>query len=253
MKNLFEIDYLQKMGILLREAFQFKKYKAMPIVIAILSGIVMIPLVLLSFFLVALFSLVAFVFSVVLLPVKAIHGIVQNEGKNTMHAPQFIIYFISWTIIFVLYMVLALLVPVIFVLYAALSVTTYIWSFCGFRFHLFPTEENISVDVNGTYMILPLIYACIGWILFIIPPTIRGAFLFADLYKHYREAEFLHYLLLYILPKSICFQNLFSTLFALIGFSKLPKKRDFEKYEKEEREEYVEEIPVFDAPQDPSN
>ena len=245
MKNLFEINYLQKMGILLREAFQFKKYKAMPVGFAILSGILMIPLVLSSFFIIAFFSVVAFLFSVVLLPVKAFHSVVRNEGEHAMHATQFIIYFISWPVISLLYIVLSLLVPILFVLYAALSLTTYIWSFCGFRFHLFPMEENISINVNGNYTILPVIYACIGWILFVFVPMFHGIVVFSELYAHYREKEFVYYFLICIFPQYICCQNLFSTLFASIGFSRLPKKK--------EQKEYVEEISVFDAPQDPSN
>ncbi|MBE6546433.1 MAG: hypothetical protein E7668_03190 [Ruminococcaceae bacterium] len=242
MRNLFEIDYLQKMSVLLQEAFQFKKYKAMPVGFAILLGILMIPWVLSSFLFVALFSVATFLFSVVLLPVKALHSVVHNESQNALHATQFILYFISWPLIFLLYVVLALLVPILFVLYAALSLTTYIWSFCGFRFHLFPTKEDISVEVNGTYIILPLIYGCIGWILFIFVPIIHGLIIFAELYEHYREADFPYYFFNYVLPPYVSLRNTFSMLFSLIGFSKSPKPKDYVVY--------MEEIPAIEATQD---
>jgi hypothetical protein len=78
--NFFDVDWLQKGADLMKEAFTFKKYKAMSPVLAVLSGIVMIPVVLLSFLLAAVYFLLSFFFSIEITPIKFLHGLITKEG-----------------------------------------------------------------------------------------------------------------------------------------------------------------------------
>ena len=173
--NLFEINYLDKMSKLLKEAFKFKKYKAMPAAVAVFTGILMIPVVLASFVVTAIMTLLSFVFEVFTAPVKFLHVAVNYEGKEVKHATQFILYFISWPFIFLYYIVASLLLLLIVPVYALLSILLYAWSFGGFKFHIFmPNTDDISINVERTkfYFVIPMVYMIVGYIVAVIAPTI---------------------------------------------------------------------------------
>ena len=172
--NLVQINYLDKLSQLLREAFKFKKYKAMHPALAVFAGILMIPFVLASFSVAAAFAVLAFSFSVCTSPVKYLHTLVNQEGKEVKHATQAIVYLISWPFVFFLYAVMAVLLLMIIPTYALLSILLYVWSFGGFKFHLFMTEtDNISIDVSKKYLAVPLIFVIVGYLMVAIIPFIH--------------------------------------------------------------------------------
>ena len=224
MTNLFEINFFDKMVTLLKEAFKFKKYKAMPAALAVFAGLLMLPLVVLSFLVTAVLSVVIFLFNVLMAPVKYLHSVVKNEGKEVMHATQFIIYFISWPFTFSMYALLYFLLFLIYPLYALLSIMTYTWSLCGFRFHLFPTEENIGIEVQGRYKVIPWVFVFVGWVSTIVLtiPAVGGIIKYVELFIDFKEAEFPAYGLP-LIGVAIAVVLLFAPLFSLIGFYRHPR------------------------------
>ncbi len=222
--NLFEVNFLDKMSALLKEAFKFKKYKAMDPALAVFTGIFMLPIVIASFLVTAMLAMVCFAYSVLSTPVKFLHEIVSSEGKRVMHATQFIIYFFSWPIVLVVYAVMSFLMLLIFPLYALLSFLTYVWSLGGFKFHLFPTQtDDIEIEVHGSYKVLPIAYIVASAVVLVLVPLIHGVIYFMDLYYVYAESLFFKGFFGGIYSMYISASVVFSVLYSLIGFARFPK------------------------------
>ncbi|MBE6536265.1 MAG: hypothetical protein E7677_06590 [Ruminococcaceae bacterium] len=224
--NLFEIDFLQKMTTLLKEAFKFKKYKAMSTSLAVFTGILMIPVVIASFMATAIFGGLAFLFAVVSSPVKYLHEIVRGEGKEVKHATQAIIYLISWPAVFALYGFMSFLLVLLLPAYAMLSFLLFVWSLGGFKFHLLLNKvDDISIEVNGKYQYLPVVYVIIGGLILVLIPFIHGVIHYADLYKDYLERYFFYSFFIGIYPTYLSLHMSFSVLYSLIGFARHPKAK----------------------------
>ena len=224
--SLFEIDFLKKMTALLREAFRFKKYKAMSPVLAVFTGILMIPMVLASFAAAAFFAILGFLFNVFSAPVKYLHDIVRGEGQIVKHATQAIVYLISWPAVFFFYLIMSGLLLLILPAYACLSFYLYVWSLGGFKFHLFPNQaDDIAIEVEGQYNLLPVVFIIIGGIVTVFIPFIHGIIHFADLYEVYLERYFLQSFFGVggIYGTYISIHNAFAVLYTLIGFARHPK------------------------------
>ncbi len=225
--NLFEINYLDKMSALLKEAFKFKKYKAMPAGLAVFVGILMLPLVIVSFIVTAILSLLGFAFAVCTSPVKFLHVVVNNEGKEVKHATQFIIYFISWPLVFFCYAMMSVLLLFIVPTYAILSILLYIWSFGGFRFHILMTDtEDISITVENRYAAIPAVYVAIGSMIHYIIPFCHWLFTYISYAWDSWEVANLYsiFFLTAVYPVYIGIHCLFSTVYSLIC-SPYPKSK----------------------------
>lgn len=224
--SLFEMDFLKKMEALLKEAFKFKKYKAMSPVLAVFTGILMLPLVIASFAATAVFALLGFAFVVLSAPVRYLHDILHNEGQRIKHASQAVVYLLSWSIVFFFYILMSILMLLILPIYAILSILLYVWSLGGFKFHLFPNEsDDISIEVKGTYRILPSVFILVGGVLLLLIPAIQGTIHFADLYANYQESQFLSDLGRYYLDYYLPAHTVFALLYSLIGFAQHPKSK----------------------------
>ena len=222
--NLFKIDFLAKMSTLLKEAFKFKKYKAMHPALAVFVGLLMIPVVAASFVAVAVLASLGFVLAVISSPIKYLHSIVNEEGKQVKHATQAFIYIISWPLVFMLYAVVSLLLVLIMPAYALTAFLTYVWTLGGFKFHLFVSEDDdISIEVKGRYLALPIVYVCIGAVAILVIPFIHGLVHYMDLYKYYLEGTFVQSFFGGIYPIYQLIFNVFSLLYTLIGFVRFPK------------------------------
>lgn len=229
--TLFEIDFLQKLGVLLKEAFKFKKYKTMHPALAVFTGIFMIPLVLISFVLVAVVAVLEFFFSVLTSPVKYLHAVVHDEGKVVMHATQFIIYFISWPLVFMLYALMSFLIVLIVPIYALLSITVYIWTLGGFKFHLYMNKyEDISIETSGRCCWLSIVFIIVSSFISIIVPSIHGVIHFVDLYANYIENTFIESFVGSVYPMYLGIQILFASVYSLIGFSRYHRSDDSVKF-----------------------
>lgn len=224
--NLFQTNFLTKMSNLLREAFKFKKYKAMHPALAVLTGIAMLPMVIVSFALVAVLSVLGFLFTLLSTPAKYLHQITRTEGKVVMHATQAVVYLISWPVVFALYAVMIPLLLSIFVTYALFSIVTYAWTLCGFKFHLFPNEaDDISITVTKRYFILPLVLI-IGCFIIKMVAIFTGVGLFTHLWELRLEQYFPMAYFRMGGPYSVCtgIQLAFSFLYSIIGFHNRAKK-----------------------------
>lgn len=166
---LFQIDYLKKTGALMKEAFTFKKYKAMHPALATFVGIFMSPFLIIGLLLTAILAVFAFVCNLLLTPLKHIHSLFQNEAKGVKHATQFIIYAISWPVFFLLYFAISLLFMLVYLLYAFISIFMYIFTLGGFKYHISPNadSDDIAINVKGRYLALPIVTICISAVLFV--------------------------------------------------------------------------------------
>lgn len=238
--NYFEIDYLKRLTLLLKEAFKFKKYKAMSPFLAVLCGILMLPFVAISFSLVAFFAVLAFFFTIIIAPIKFLHLIVNTEGKEIKHATQAIVYLISWPLVFLLYALMSFLLFLLLPTYALLSFFTYVWSFGGFKFHLFITKnEDISIDVKGRYNALPVVFILVAVIVLILLPLIAcsihmidaysdpiAANLYDEAFAKYMSAAYKQFTASYPISYIAPFMG-FALLYTLIGMARFPKEREF--------------------------
>ena len=217
--SLYEIDFLAKLVMLLKEAFKFKKYKAMHPVLAVFTGIFMIPLVLASFFATALYAVFAFAFSILSAPVKAMHGTLHIEGQSVKHGTQVVIYFITWPFISFMYALLSILLLMILPIYAFLSVVTYAWSLGGFKFHIFmDRDDDISVEVRGKYgIVIPIVFIGVSAIILTVIPWIHW-----ELHENFVSGGYgIIYPVLY--DGYIAAQGVVAFLFSVIGLAPWPK------------------------------
>ena len=225
--NFFEIDFLGKMAALLKEAFKFKKYKAMHPVLAVFTGILMLPIVIASFAVTAVLAGLGFLFSFIAYPVRYLHEIVHDEGQTIKHATQAVIYFISWPFIFLLYAIISFILVLLVPTYALFAFLLYVWSLGGFKFHLFANyTEDISITVEGRYKLLPPIYVTVGALLVFLIPLIHGIIHYIDLYDQYLERIFFPSFFGGIYPVYVWLHVAFTVLYTLIGFVRHPKKKD---------------------------
>lgn len=190
--NIFSIDFFEKSISLVKEAFKFKKYKLMDKWATVLLIIFMLPLIVSSVFLAGTLIISAFFVKIIQTPVNYLKSLVNSEGKEVKHATQFIIYFISWPLVFVLYVVSSFLLIYEYILYAVLACICYAWSLGGFKFHVFvDTYDDISIEVAGKYNIIPLIVYCsIAGLLTIIIPLILNISDYIRLWNLYLEEHF---------------------------------------------------------------
>lgn len=161
--NFLNVDFAKGTTALFKEAFKFKKYKAMPIFFAIVVGICQIGFALASFVVAGLIYVVNFVKKLLMLPVEYMHSIVRGEKDEVKAGAQTVIYLISWPVIFLAYLSLTFLVVALNVLYILLSLVTFVWTLGGFRFHLLLSEaDDIEKTVEGKYNKTVLILFIVG-------------------------------------------------------------------------------------------
>ena len=91
----FSVNFMDRTSAVIKEALLLKKFKAMPLVLAILVGIFMLPLILFSAILAVFLYVFGYLFSIVSLPIDRLYKILHDEGQSVQHATQFIIYFLS--------------------------------------------------------------------------------------------------------------------------------------------------------------
>lgn len=221
----FSINYMEKTTRLLKEAFQFKKYKAMPLILALLVGIFMLPVALISAILAVAVYLPGYMFAIVSQPVESLHKLLNNEGKEVKHATQALIYLLSWGFIFVAYASLASLSIVLTVLYSLFSIVTYLWTLGGFKFHLFASEENISIELAGKYnLFAPIVFIAVMAILLLVVPMFSSLAFLIEV-KPEITLEFLKGLFTTRLHETDGIRFLFSILYSAIIFAPFPKKK----------------------------
>jgi hypothetical protein len=70
------------------------------------------------------------------------------------------------------------------ILYTLFAIFSYIWTLGGFKFHVFATEEDISVEVEGKYPIwMPIAFIAVMGVLLILLPLVKSIIEVAKLPK----------------------------------------------------------------------
>ena len=237
--NFTEMDYMKGTTDLLKEVLKLKKYKAMSPVLAVLTAVFMLPWILIA----ALFTVAAymlgFIFKIMLSPIDYLHTLVNKEGGEVRHATQFIVYFISWPLIFFLYVTVSVTLFLLSVVYALLSCVCYIATLGGFRFHLFLSEAtDLEIHVDGKYGLLrPLVFILISVAILLVLPFIQTIWYYlVEMTKSQREYFFdnrFSYIwenmtntFKYYHIIKLRFFELFSALYTLLIFVPSPKSTD---------------------------
>ena len=227
MNNLFTIDHLACAKSLTKEALKLKKYKAMHPVLAVFTGIFMLPFMILSAFIILSYVVIAYLRNVCASPIRALHGLVNSEGKEVRHAPQAIIYFFSWPIIFFLYFMEAVTIPLLTISYTLSAISTYICTLGGVKFHATPekAEEADIGEVKGRYLVLPIVFICICACILIVM-----LIHFAIDYSNWSNAQYYSYFRygtysFQALPGYIGAYLLFAAIYSVIGFARNPKEK----------------------------
>ena len=179
----FTTDFLKSTTTVLQEAAKLKKYKAMPLWQAIVTGIFMLPIAVVCAAIAVVLYVVGYIFSVASLPIQKLHALLHTEGQSVKHATQFIIYFLSWSVVFTSYAVLTFFTIALTALYTLFSITAYLFTLGGFKFHVFAGEEDISVVVDEKYPAwVPLTFLNIMVFLLILLPLLKTLALYSDIY-----------------------------------------------------------------------
>ena len=176
--NFLTVDFAKGTTALFKEAFKFKKYKAMPVFFAIVVGICQIPFVLMSFFMAAIVYVFNFLIKIIAYPAEQIHGLVRTEKDEVRLGAEIVIYLVSWPTIFFLYSLLILSTFMLNILYIFVALPTFIWSLGGFRFHLLLGDaKDIEKPVKGKYnnaalIIFVVVLALLLIVAFVMPTVL---------------------------------------------------------------------------------
>ena len=156
--NFLNVDFAKGTTALFKEAFKFKKYKAMPAFFAVVVGICQIPFVLMSLLVAAIVYVFNFFIKIIAYPAEQIHGVVRHEKDEVRLGAEIVIYFVSWPTIFFLYSLLIFSTFMLNILYIFVALPTFIWSLGGFKFHLLLSDaKDIEKEVTGKYNKIVLI------------------------------------------------------------------------------------------------
>ena len=229
MNNLLNINYVEKITTLLKEIFKLKKYKAMNKVLAVFTFIIMLPTFASTLSVAAVLYIFSYLFRLAAIPSDYLKSLLNNEGKEVYPSTQFILYFISWPVIFTYYVLISGLLVIITIFYTILNIDGYICSLGGFKFHLYANQiEDISIEVKGQYnIVLPLVLIIITAIVSLVLPTLHGAITYVILYYNYLE----HTFTLFFYGTYLKISGLFIPLYTLLFLCPNPRLKDIEKQE----------------------
>ncbi|MBR7161241.1 MAG: hypothetical protein IKD07_02375, partial [Clostridia bacterium] len=84
--NFTEMDYMKGTTALLKEVLKLKKYKAMSLVWAILTAVLMSPWIIASVLFAAISYVLGFVSKSMIAPIDYLHVLLNKEGGEVKHA-----------------------------------------------------------------------------------------------------------------------------------------------------------------------
>jgi len=118
-------NYYRTIQARMREFLLWENYRQMPLALAILSGIVMAPVILIVFVLFGILSVIYFFFYLFSLPANFLLEFIKGEGREVKHATQAVIYFIGFPFIFLWYVYMAVAIVFVYIGYILYSVALY--------------------------------------------------------------------------------------------------------------------------------
>ncbi len=223
----FSANYLQGVTAVIKEAQKLKKYKAMPLAFAIVTGVFMLPFALIALMLAVALYIFGYLFSVVSAPTLKLHELLRNEGKELKHATQFIVYFLSWSFVFSAYAMLAFFTVFLNVLYTVFAIFAYICTLGGFKFHVFAKGEDISADVAGKYNnVVLIVFVAIMGVLLILLPLIKTIGVVVDFPKGMLTFKMFFTIFGAQIMSLSTWRMLISAVYSVFVFAPLPKKTE---------------------------
>ena len=171
------MEYFERTLRLAKEFLLFKKYKQLHPVLAVLVGILMIPWAVMFGVALAWTFVISLFFTFVEVPVKFLHRLVREETKESHVAFKIVLYYLSWPIIFLLYVFYAFMIVEIYVIYFFTMCLGFIASLGGYRFHVTPLQEDISIETHGKHNVMAIIHVAFAllWIFVGLILVIVGA------------------------------------------------------------------------------
>ncbi len=240
------------MNNLIREAFSFKKYKALPLPLAIIIGIFLLPVWATAFSFAALFYVAAAILAICDFPVETLLAFVRREAKEVNEITQVFVYFFGWPLI-LFFKVFAILCKIFnYVVYFVATVFFFIASLCGVEFdfkmeknerNLVAEEKNKPAMVKGIILVVLFaltVYWALLFGLFMILSLVRVPVIIALIFL-YVAAGFYTLAILWIVVA-------FGTRWLNGLFKERPHKEKKAKPAKEHKhEEEKEEVKVEEA------
>jgi len=224
----FTTNFMQSTSAVWKEAIKLKKYKAMPLGLAIPTGVLMLPVAIAGAAVTVLLYVLGYLFSVLSLPTQKLHKLLHDEGQSIKHATQVVVYLASWGFIFGAYATLTCFMVVLTILYTIFALLSYIWTLGGFKFHVFASEEDLSVEVSGKYPIwMPIAYISVMGFLLLLLPLFKTIAVAADFPKG-MEGAFKLFMQIYkaqIMSLS-GWRFLFSAVYSAVIFANFPQKKE---------------------------
>ena len=204
--DFLNLDFAKGTTALFKEAFKFKKYKAMPAFFAVVVGICQIPFVLVSFIIAAFIYLLGFIVKLLASVYEQIHNVVRREKDEVKAGAQTVIYLISWPFIFSSYVAIIISTFLLNILYILLSLTSFVWSLGGFRFHLLMSQaDDIEKNVEGKYnKIVLIVFLCVLIFLLLLPVILTAV--------HYLKFSAPDRKYIFSQPAKILFKDMFNVL-----------------------------------------
>ena len=143
--------YFEKTLRSIKEYLLLKRYKNMNIVLAIFVFIFMLPFHIAFFVWAGYTFLLSIFYSVIEAPIRFLHDLIRDETKESHVAFKIVIYYLSWPLIFIFYVFYAFMIVSIVISYLFTQVIGYVASLAGYRFHITPKEEDISIEAKNQY------------------------------------------------------------------------------------------------------
>lgn len=223
----FSIGFLNQTNALFKEAFKFKKYKAMPLGWAIIVGIIMAPFMLLNLIFAALLYVLSYIFDIIAMPINSLYKVLHAEGQSVMHATQFILYLLSWPLIFTAYAWQSILVIFSTILYSINAILVYAWTFGGIKFHVFVSQaESIEIETNGKYnQLLPAILVAATAVIMIILPLISTISTCAEIGFDYLKFSTIMNIFKFEILQRRSLSMLVSFLYSVLIMARFPRKK----------------------------
>ncbi len=161
------MNYFEKMNSLVKEAFTFKQYKRLNIVIRIIVFIFTLPLLITTLVSTGLYYLLVVGYKFFSMPYDVLKKFLDEELKEMHFVPQTAIYLVCLPFVFGLKVGLAFFSLWIGISYFGLTISYYIYSLAGITFKPFILDE-VERDYTTNYKKLGFKGTLFGILLLVI-------------------------------------------------------------------------------------
>ena len=166
---------------LLSEAFSFKRYKGLPVPLAVILGIVLLPLWACAMVFVGTYYVAGAVVTLLNYPVDKLLGFVRDEAKLVHPATQVVVYLFGWPLVLTFKLGVIIWTIINYLLYIIATCILYLATLAGVSFDLklTKTERDLTPEAKNSAAIFKaiivlvfvgasLIYAILTIVFFIL-------------------------------------------------------------------------------------